>query len=214
MFRFQKITEMAHTHGALLLVDNSIMSPVLSQPLELGAGINTYTLWMLSFILFFKVVVNFGFFISIADIVMHSATKFIAGHSDVMAGVLAVKGERLYLLFYVIHCMYRTFIPFLKFILLFIYFYQNSSVHSFYWIYGLQKGTSSSLCCFGCNSTFSFANGQDSFKGQKKKNSSNKLFTIMTLMLVQLVGKNLLLHWGKKNSSRRVSFLFVTTHLV
>lgn len=36
----------------------------------------------------------------------------------------------------------------------------------------------------------------------------------MTLMLVQLVGKNLLLHWGKKNSSRRVSFLFVTTHLV
>lgn len=62
----RKITEMAHTHGALLLVDNSIMSPVLSQPLELGA-----------------------------DIVMHSATKFIAGHSDVMAGVLAVKGESL-----------------------------------------------------------------------------------------------------------------------
>lgn len=29
-----------------------------------------------------------------ADIVMHSATKFIAGHSDVMAGVVAVKGER------------------------------------------------------------------------------------------------------------------------
>lgn len=30
---------MAHAHGALVLVDNSIMSPVLSQPLELGAGI-------------------------------------------------------------------------------------------------------------------------------------------------------------------------------
>jgi cystathionine beta-lyase/cystathionine gamma-synthase len=29
---------MAHAHGALLLVDNSIMSPVLSQPLTLGAG--------------------------------------------------------------------------------------------------------------------------------------------------------------------------------
>jgi len=29
-----------------------------------------------------------------ADIVMHSATKFIAGHSDIMAGVLAVKGEK------------------------------------------------------------------------------------------------------------------------
>lgn len=29
-----------------------------------------------------------------ADIVMHSATKFVSGHSDVMAGVLAVKDER------------------------------------------------------------------------------------------------------------------------
>lgn len=61
-----KIAEIAHANGALVLVDNSIMSPVLSQPLELGA-----------------------------DIVMHSATKFISGHSDIMAGVLAVKGERL-----------------------------------------------------------------------------------------------------------------------
>lgn len=34
----QKIAEMAHAHGALVLVDNSIMSPVLCQPLELGAG--------------------------------------------------------------------------------------------------------------------------------------------------------------------------------
>ncbi|XP_042503737.1 cystathionine beta-lyase, chloroplastic [Macadamia integrifolia] len=62
----RKIAEMAHAHGALLMIDNSIMSPVLSQPLELGA-----------------------------DIVMHSATKFISGHSDVMAGVLAVKDESL-----------------------------------------------------------------------------------------------------------------------
>lgn len=62
----RKIAEMAHAHNALVLVDNSIMSPVLSQPLELGA-----------------------------DIVMHSATKFIAGHSDAMAGVLSIKGESL-----------------------------------------------------------------------------------------------------------------------
>ncbi|GAB4851734.1 hypothetical protein Ancab_031136 [Ancistrocladus abbreviatus] len=61
-----KISEKAHAQGALVLVDNSIMSPVLSHPLELGA-----------------------------DIVMHSATKFISGHSDVMAGALAVKGESL-----------------------------------------------------------------------------------------------------------------------
>ncbi|KAL8041330.1 hypothetical protein ABFX02_10G157900 [Erythranthe guttata] len=62
----RKIAEIAHNHGALLLVDNSIMSPILSQPLDLGA-----------------------------DIVMHSATKFVSGHSDVMAGVLAIKGESL-----------------------------------------------------------------------------------------------------------------------
>nr|BAS32612.1 cystathionine beta-lyase [Mimosa pudica] len=61
-----KIAEMAHARGVLVLVDNSIMSPVLCQPLELGA-----------------------------DIVMHSATKFIGGHSYIMAGVIAVKGERL-----------------------------------------------------------------------------------------------------------------------
>ncbi|XP_062224551.1 cystathionine beta-lyase, chloroplastic-like [Phragmites australis] len=51
---------------ALILVDNSIMSPVLSRPIELGA-----------------------------DIVMHSTTKFISGHSDLMGGILAVKGESL-----------------------------------------------------------------------------------------------------------------------
>ncbi|XP_054805906.1 cystathionine beta-lyase, chloroplastic-like isoform X2 [Prosopis cineraria] len=62
----RKIAEMAHARGALVLVDNSIMSPVLCQPLELGA-----------------------------DIVMHSATKFIGGHSYIMAGVVAVKGKRL-----------------------------------------------------------------------------------------------------------------------
>ncbi|KAM7258236.1 hypothetical protein ACFE04_013977 [Oxalis oulophora] len=62
----RKIAEMAHAHGAIVLVDNSIMSPVLSRPLELGA-----------------------------DIVMTSATKFISGQSDVMAGVLSVKGESL-----------------------------------------------------------------------------------------------------------------------
>ncbi|KAF5447428.1 hypothetical protein F2P56_032981 [Juglans regia] len=62
----RKIAEMTHKYDALLLVDNSMMSPILSQPLTLGA-----------------------------DIVMHSATKFIAGHSDLMAGVLAVRGESL-----------------------------------------------------------------------------------------------------------------------
>eukprot|EP00898_Chlorokybus_atmophyticus_P006947 jgi/Chlat1/7253/Chrsp58S06895 len=60
------LADAAHAAGALLLFDNSIMSPALCQPLALGA-----------------------------DIVMHSATKFISGHSDVTAGVLAVKEPEL-----------------------------------------------------------------------------------------------------------------------
>ncbi|KAF6153546.1 hypothetical protein GIB67_027413 [Kingdonia uniflora] len=58
--------DIAHAHGALVLVDNSLMSPVLSQPLVLGA-----------------------------DIAMQSATKFIAGHSDVMAGVLVENAQKI-----------------------------------------------------------------------------------------------------------------------
>jgi cysteine-S-conjugate beta-lyase len=42
LFALQKITEIAHSHGALGLVDNSIMSPVLSCPIELGAGMEKY----------------------------------------------------------------------------------------------------------------------------------------------------------------------------
>ena len=34
----QEISKVAHKHGALVMVDNSIMSPVLSKPLDLGAG--------------------------------------------------------------------------------------------------------------------------------------------------------------------------------
>lgn len=53
--------KIAHRHGAIMAVDSTAASPVLSQPLSLGA-----------------------------DIVMHSATKGINGHSDVLAGVLSV----------------------------------------------------------------------------------------------------------------------------
>ncbi|CAI5983930.1 unnamed protein product [Closterium sp. NIES-65] len=55
------IANIAHLVGAVLVVDNSIMSPVLSRPLQLGA-----------------------------DIVILSGTKFISGHSDVMSGIVAV----------------------------------------------------------------------------------------------------------------------------
>lgn len=54
----------AHAHGALLAVDATFASPVLQQPLALGA-----------------------------DLVVHSATKYLAGHSDVTAGALAGSKE-------------------------------------------------------------------------------------------------------------------------
>jgi methionine-gamma-lyase len=53
------VAEIAHEHGALLVVDNTFASPILQRPLELGA-----------------------------DIVIHSMTKFINGHTDVVAGMI------------------------------------------------------------------------------------------------------------------------------
>lgn len=62
----QELAELAHRHGALLVVDNTFCSPMIQQPLNLGA-----------------------------DIVMHSATKYLNGHSDVVAGVAVVKDAAL-----------------------------------------------------------------------------------------------------------------------
>lgn len=59
--------ELAHQHGALLAVDNTLASPVLTRPLELGA-----------------------------DIVMHSVTKYLGGHSDLLGGALVVRDEELF----------------------------------------------------------------------------------------------------------------------
>src|SRR5262245_37876793 len=65
------LARVAHERGALLCVDNSAMSPYLQNPLDLGA-----------------------------DIVVHSATKYLSGHGDVTAGVVAVRspeiGEQIY----------------------------------------------------------------------------------------------------------------------
>jgi len=58
------VAEIAHRQDALLCVDNSTMSPYLQNPLDLGA-----------------------------DIVLHSATKFLSGHSDVTGGAIAVKDD-------------------------------------------------------------------------------------------------------------------------
>ena len=54
--------EIAHRAGALVFVDSTFASPVLSRPIEFGA-----------------------------DIVMHSGTKYLNGHSDVIAGALVTK---------------------------------------------------------------------------------------------------------------------------
>jgi cystathionine beta-lyase/cystathionine gamma-synthase len=60
------IASLAKQHGILLAVDNTFASPALQQPLTLGA-----------------------------DIVMHSATKYLGGHSDVIQGALAVNNDAL-----------------------------------------------------------------------------------------------------------------------
>ncbi len=61
------IAAIAQRRGVLLGIDNTFATPVLTRPLELGA-----------------------------DIVMHSATKYIGGHSDLMGGALVVKDKSLY----------------------------------------------------------------------------------------------------------------------
>jgi cystathionine gamma-lyase len=58
--------EVAHRGGALLGVDNTFATPVLTRPLELGA-----------------------------DVVMHSATKYLGGHSDLLGGALVVRDPEL-----------------------------------------------------------------------------------------------------------------------
>nr|MBC8423137.1 PLP-dependent transferase [bacterium] len=57
----------AHAHGALLAVDNTFSSPLLQRPFELGA-----------------------------DVVVHSMTKFINGHTDVVAGMVVAKDPELF----------------------------------------------------------------------------------------------------------------------
>jgi len=58
------LADLAHRHGASLLVDNTFASPYLFNPIQHGA-----------------------------DYVMHSATKYLSGHGDVLAGVVATSAE-------------------------------------------------------------------------------------------------------------------------
>ena len=59
-----EICELAHNIGALVVVDNTFLTPYFQRPLTLGA-----------------------------DIVLHSGTKYLGGHNDVLAGLVVVKDE-------------------------------------------------------------------------------------------------------------------------
>lgn len=65
-FDVEAIAAIAHSRGAMVVVDNTFATPYLQQPLSLGA-----------------------------DVVVHSATKYLGGHSDVVGGFLALDDEEL-----------------------------------------------------------------------------------------------------------------------
>ena len=62
----QAVADVSHRHGLLVIVDNTFMTPYLQNPLKLGA-----------------------------DIVVHSATKYLGGHSDVVSGIAVVNSAEL-----------------------------------------------------------------------------------------------------------------------
>ncbi len=63
----KKACEIAHKHGIIVVVDNTFSSPYLQKPLDLGA-----------------------------DVVLHSLTKFINGHADIVGGALVAKDPEIY----------------------------------------------------------------------------------------------------------------------
>jgi len=63
----REISKIAREHGAITVVDNTFMSPFFQNPLDLGA-----------------------------DIVLHSTTKYIGGHSDVVGGAIMLNDEEAY----------------------------------------------------------------------------------------------------------------------
>ena len=67
VFDIQKIAEACKGHGALFIVDNTFMTPINQNPLLLGA-----------------------------DVVTHSLTKYIGGHSDMIAGCICMNDRELY----------------------------------------------------------------------------------------------------------------------
>ncbi|MGT2906849.1 cystathionine gamma-synthase [Streptococcus dentiloxodontae] len=66
-FDIEKVAQLAHEKGAAVIVDNTFYSPIYQNPIPLGA-----------------------------DIVVHSATKYLSGHNDVLAGVVVTSNQDFY----------------------------------------------------------------------------------------------------------------------
>lgn len=66
-YNIEKIANKAQAYHAKVIVDNTFYTPIYQKPLELGA-----------------------------DLVIHSATKYLSGHNDVLAGAVIVYDEELY----------------------------------------------------------------------------------------------------------------------
>ena len=62
----ERISKIAKSKGALLIVDNTLLTPLRQKPLTLGA-----------------------------DIVIHSGTKYLTGHNDILAGVVVTNDEKI-----------------------------------------------------------------------------------------------------------------------
>lgn len=62
----KRVVQIAHAHDALVFADNTFMTPIFQKPLDLGV-----------------------------DLVLHSGTKFLAGHSDILAGLIVTKSKEL-----------------------------------------------------------------------------------------------------------------------
>jgi cystathionine gamma-synthase len=62
----QALCQLAHKHQMLTIVDNTFLTPYYQRPIELGA-----------------------------DVIVHSATKYLGGHNDILAGLIVTKGKEL-----------------------------------------------------------------------------------------------------------------------
>ena len=89
-FDIAAIAEKAHAKGAKVIVDNTFYSPIYQRPLENGA-----------------------------DLVLHSATKYLGGHNDVLAGALMTSDKEIYEnLFYNLNTTGAVLSPFDSYLLL------------------------------------------------------------------------------------------------